>query len=154
MRAPPTHHPGGCQCGAVRFEARGDPLMAYACHCTICQKQSGSAFGMAVVFDRTTFCLSGTEPAHFIRPGHEGRQLRCYFCPTCGSRLYHQWFTADGDAPFVNLKPGTLDDTSWLRPTAHFWVRSKQPWVALPEGDEVFATQPDLDQFFSSNKSR
>jgi hypothetical protein len=39
-------------------------------------------------------------------------------------------------------RAGTLDDTSWLRPTAHFWTRSKQPWITLPEGDQIFETQP------------
>jgi hypothetical protein len=33
-------------------------------------------------------------------------------------------------------------DTSWLRPTVHFWTRSKQPWITLPEGDQSFETQP------------
>jgi hypothetical protein len=47
---------------------------------------------------------------------------------------------------------GTLDDTSWLRPTAHFWTRSKQPWVVLPdEQSHVFETQPnDIFAFFNS----
>jgi hypothetical protein len=40
------------------------------------------------------------------------------------------------------VRAGTLDDTSWLRPTAHFWTRSKQPWITLREGDQIFETQP------------
>jgi hypothetical protein len=51
----------------------------------------------------------------------------------------------------LRVRAGTLDDTSWLRPTAHFWTRSKQPWIVLPEGDQSFATQPeDLQGFLSS----
>ncbi len=42
---------GGCQCGQVRFEIHGEPVKVYACHCTICQKQSESAFGMAAVYE-------------------------------------------------------------------------------------------------------
>src|SRR5258708_19399212 len=99
---------------------------------------------MAVVFDRATFSLSGSAPAHFIRPGHDGRQLRCYFCPTCGSRLYHQWFTADGDAPFVNLKPGTLDDTSWLEPRRHVWTRSPPPSFPLNPNALTFPSHPPI----------
>ena len=38
----------------------------------------------------------------------------------------------------------TLDDTSWLMPTAHYWTRNKQPWVILPEGAEIYETQPTL----------
>jgi len=50
-----------------------------------------------------------------------------------------------------NVRAGTLDDTSWLHPTVHFWTRSKQPWVALPKGAQSFETQPvDLLGFLLS----
>ena len=45
-------HTGRCQCGAATYEIGADPIVVYACHCTICQRQSGSAFAMAAVFDR------------------------------------------------------------------------------------------------------
>ena len=85
----PSRHTGHCQCGAVSYQIKADPVMIYACHCTICQRQSGSAFGMAVVFNGADVKLSGTSPAHFVRPGR-GRDFRCYFCPDCGTRIYHQ----------------------------------------------------------------
>ena len=43
----------------------------------------------------------------------------------------------------LRVRAGTLDDTSWLRPTAHFWTRSAQPWVVVPEEDQRFETQPE-----------
>ena len=135
---------GGCQCGAVRYEIRAEPVMIYACHCTICQRQSAGAFGMAVVFEGGEIVTKGRDLAHFVRPGH-GRQIRCYFCPECGTRIYHRWFTEEGDCPFLNLKPGTLDDTSWLRPGCHVWARHAQPWVRFSEDDVVFETQPGLE---------
>ena len=138
-------HAGGCQCGAVRYEIGSDPVMVYACHCTICQRQSGSAFGMAVVFDGGTLTMKGDAPGHFIRQGH-GRRCRCYFCPQCGSRIYHQWFTAEGDVPFVNIKPGTLDDTRWLKPGCHVWTQHAQPWMRFLPDDIVFERQPPLDE--------
>jgi len=49
-----------------------------------------------------------------------------------------------------NVRGGTLDDTSWLRPTVHIWTRSKQPWVPLPEGGRNFETQPAGDPWWSS----
>ena len=135
---------GRCQCGAVTYRAASDPVMIYACHCTICQRQSGSAFGMAVVFNGEDFDLAGTPPAHFVRPGH-GRDFRCYFCPDCGTRIYHQWYTADGDYPFLSVKPGTLDDTGWLKPGCHVWTQHAQPWVRFGDNDVVFDQQPSLD---------
>ena len=49
-----------------------------------------------------------------------------------------------------NVRGGTLDDTSWLRLTAHIWTRSKQPWLPLPEGDRNFETQPQGDPWWAS----
>jgi hypothetical protein len=138
-------HTGGCQCGAVRYEAAADPIMIYACHCTICQRQSGSAFGMAVVFDGRALTMTGIDPAHFIRQGH-GRKFRCYFCPECGTRIYHQWFSDSGDFPFLSIKPGTLDDTSWIAPGCHVWAQHAQPWIRFSDADVVFAQQPGLEE--------
>ena len=45
--------------------------------------------------------------------------------------------------PNRNLKPGTLDDASWLVPTIHFWTRSAQKWVEIPEGVTCYETQPE-----------
>jgi hypothetical protein len=42
----------------------------------------------------------------------------------------------------MRVRAGTLDDTSWLRPTRHIWTRSKQPWVVFAEGDQIFEAQP------------
>jgi hypothetical protein len=136
-------HRGGCQCNAVRYEFRDDPFVVYACHCTICQRQSGSAFGMAAAFDAGSLSLAGAAPAHFVRPGH-GRQFRCYFCRECGTRIYHRWFTESGDVPFINLKPGTLDDTSWIVPGCHVWTKHAQPWIRFSSADVTFEQQPDL----------
>jgi hypothetical protein len=55
---------------------------------------------------------------------------------------------------FRGVRAGSLDDTSWLRPTAHIWTRSKQPWITLPDGDRQFETQPDdFAEFFASGGS-
>ncbi len=58
--------------------------------------------------------------------------MTCWFCSDCGTRLYND---PGGDLGQENrnLKPGTLDDITGLRPTAHSWTRSAQPWVAIPE---------------------
>jgi hypothetical protein len=45
--------------------------------------------------------------------------------------------------PNRNIKPGTLDDTSWLTPATHFWTRSAQHWVEIPESATAHDTQPD-----------
>ena len=133
---------GGCQCEYLRYELTGKPHTIYACHCHKCQKQSGSAFGLAAVFVEAEITFTSGEPSFFERPGH-GRNMNCYFCPKCGSRIHHQWFDENGNLPFLNLKPGTLDDTSWVRPGSHLWMSSAQGWEAFHEGDVLFDEQSD-----------
>ena len=132
---------GGCQCGAVRYEITGPPEVVYACHCTECQRQSGSAFAMAAVIPQRHFRLTQGAPNMFARASGPAKTMECWFCPACGTRLYHM---PEGTSyPNRNVKPGTLDDTSWLVPTIHFWTRSAQTWVVIPEGAVRYDTQPE-----------
>jgi len=109
-----------------------------ACHCKECQRQSGSAFGMSMIIAQTGFEVEG-ELKMFERSSVSGRALRCFFCPECGTRIYHQPSYAAG---IVNVKAGTLDDTSGLQPTMHTWVSSKQAWIQIPHGLPTYETQP------------
>jgi hypothetical protein len=130
---------GGCECGAVRYVVTGEPIVVYACHCTICQSQSGSAFGMAVRICSGDFDLTSGSLKSFSRESDNGQVFTNSFCPECGTRIHHNPSAAVGH---LSIKPGTLDDTSWLRPTHHVWVRSAQPWMRFPEDAEIFETTP------------
>lgn len=132
---------GGCQCGAVRYEITGPPEVVYACHCTECQRQSGSAFAMAAVIPQKHFRLTRGAPEMFARATSETKTMECWFCQACGTRLYHM--PGGSSYPNRNVKPGTLDDTSWLSPTIHFWTRSAQKWVVIPEDAVRYDTQPE-----------
>ena len=142
MKLPQT---GGCLCGALRYEINEAPQLVYTCHCTDCHRLTGSAFSMGLVTTTEAFSLSGADPLAIQRTADSGRTSIRWFCPECGT-----WFCSGPD-PHSKPSPGercivqagTLDDTSWLRPTLHFWTRSAQPWIVLPEGDRRFETQPD-----------
>jgi hypothetical protein len=141
MRLPLT---GGCQCGALRYEITQAPSLVYTCHCTECQRQTGSAFSMGLVTAAEAFTLTGAEPRSIQRTADSGRTLTRWVCPECGSWICNGpdlGSAAPGQRRVV--RAGTLDDTSWLRPTVHFWTRSAQPWITFPEGDRRFETQPE-----------
>ena len=121
---------GGCQCGDVRYRVAGEPVAVTACHCTECQRQSGSAFAMSMIVPRAAFRLTG-ETRSFTRRADSGAEVECLFCPRCGTRIYH--VPASMPAT-LNVKPGTLDDTAWLEPVLHVWTASKQPWTPIPAG--------------------
>jgi hypothetical protein len=132
---------GGCQCGAVRYEITGPPRVVYACHCTECQRQSGSAFAMAAVIPQENFRITKGAPEMFARKTSPTKSMECWFCSACGTRLYH--LPGGGAYPNRNVKPGTLDDASWLVPAIHFWTRSAQKWVLIPEDAVRHETQPE-----------
>lgn len=130
---------GGCQCGAIRYEITGGPHKVMACYCTDCQKQSGSAFGMTLVVSEEDFKLTKGELKTFSSQSEAGREKLGTFCPECGSRIYHKLEARKG---MLSLKPGTLDDTSALKPDMHIWTVQKQPWVVIPDGVETHEKQP------------
>lgn len=130
---------GGCQCGAVRYEVCAAPLALYACHCTDCQRQSSSAFGLSMPVPRAALVVTGTT-ATYTRVNAAGRTVDRHFCPACGTRLYH---APSRNPAIVNLKPGTLDDARWLRPVAHVWTRSAQDGSMLPPDALHYAGQPE-----------
>lgn len=96
---------------------------------------------MAAVIPEALFCVTKGAPKMFLRQTGPSKAMECWFCPDCGTRLYH--VPGGGAYPKRNIKPGTLDDTSWLVPTIHFWTRGAQPWVAIPEDATRIETQPD-----------
>ncbi|MGK2911160.1 MAG: GFA family protein [Sphingobium sp.] len=123
---------GGCLCGKIRYTVPSQPAGVIVCHCGDCQKQAGSAFSLIAVYPQPTVAIKG-ECAVFEIMGASGKPVARHFCGSCGSPIYSE--TQGGrEAGLAFIKAGTLDDVSDLAPSAHFWVRSKQPWVQLPEG--------------------
>jgi hypothetical protein len=140
---------GGCQCGNVRYEVTQEPQLVYTCHCTDCQRLTSSAFSMAAVIPAKAFRVTRGDPQTLVRTADSGRKVARLVCGSCGS-----WLSSTSTFnSTVRVRAGTLDDTSSLRPTMHFWTRSKQPWITLPEGGTIFETQPEnLGVLFSSTE--
>jgi len=64
----------------------------------------------------------------------------CVFCGDCGARILNE---LERLPTTFNLKPGTLDDTSWFQPRAHVWIARKRSWVPIPDGSPQFEHNPD-----------
>ena len=119
---------GSCQCGDITYKLLDDPLALYACHCSACQKQSSSAFGMSMWMHRDQVEFTSGKLKYWSTSGESGLEKVCAFCGICGTRIYHA--TEDGDN-ILSMKAGSLDDTSWLNPTCHLWAKRMQPWQTL-----------------------
>jgi len=131
---------GGCACGAVRYRLLEDPLELHACHCTDCQRLTGSAFVLSMPVRRPAVELLRGEPARVEFETVSGIPRCERYCPACGTRI---WSEPQHYPDLLTLRPGTLDDTSWLRPIAHIWTHSAQPWVTIPDDVLRYEKEPD-----------
>jgi hypothetical protein len=114
------HVHGSCHCGAVRYEATVDPLRTGICHCTDCQKLTGSAYRVSVAAENGSFRLLAGEPRIYVKRGDAGSRRAQAFCPDCGSPLY----TYDADRPGVDLGLRVA-----LLPRSQKWCRSALRWT-------------------------
>lgn len=133
------HIEGGCLCGRVRYSADAEPAFVGVCHCTDCQKFSGSAFATVVGIPAASLKLTGAVKT-FTKSGDSGRPIHRRFCPECGSGIVDEADALPGVA-MVNV--GTLDDRSWVRPLSQIYCDSAQPWVQLGGGMKHFAKTPN-----------
>jgi len=92
---------------------------------------------MAMPVKKDSLTVTGPTK-QFVRIADSGNEVAGVFCPECGVRIYH-FLKAAPDV--LSLKPGTLDDTSWLRPSRFIWMKSAQGWVPVPAGIETLEGQ-------------
>ena len=132
---------GGCLCGAIRYRLTEDALGLHVCHCTNCQRITGSGFLMSMPVHRRALDVASGAPQLFAYTSADGLAKREHRCAACGSCLWSETRVPD----VLAVQAGTLDDTSWLRPAAHIWTRSAQPWVEIPSDALLYDGQPDDD---------
>ena len=110
---------GGCNCGKVRIELRGEPVRAGLCHCLTCRKETGGPFMAFAVWDRSQLSVTGETRSWTATTDHR------HFCPACGSSLFA---TNDGDEE-VEVRLGALDDApSGLTPGYELWTPRRERW--------------------------
>ena len=118
---------GGCHCGKITYEADVDPENCRICHCTDCQKMSGSAFRAVVPVPEDKVRLLSGEVKVYVKTAESGNKRAQAFCPDCGT---HLWATSVGDGPRVlGLRTSSANQRDKLIPKGQIWTRSAQPWV-------------------------
>ena len=128
---------GGCYCGAVRYEARGDAMMRAQCHCRECQYMTGGGPNYFMLLRREGFSYVKGAPKTFARADLETPVTR-EFCADCGAHLTTQL----PGRPLTVVKVGTLDDPSGFRPDMAIYTIDMQPFHQIPEGLPSFERMP------------
>lgn len=140
-------HDGGCSCGYVRYRMISKPMIVHCCHCSWCQRQSGSAFAVNALVEAERVELVQGEVAEVMVPSPSGANQRISRCPKCQVAVWSNYLVVRGGiADAVNfIRVGTLDDPSRVPPDVHIYTSTKQPWVTLPPDaqvvDEYYVTE-------------
>ncbi len=135
-------HDGGCDCGAVRYRLTTAPMFVHCCHCSWCQRETGSAFALNALIESDRVDLLNGQPVMVDTPSQSGQGQKIWRCPTCQVALWSTYAMAVGDKiRFVRV--GTLDEPARVPPDIHIFTSSKQPWLDLPADIPIVADYYD-----------
>lgn len=141
-------HEGGCACGHVRYRMHSNPMIVHCCHCSWCQRQTGSAFAVNALIEADRVEILKGDVVDITVPSPSGKNQRITRCPKCQVAVWSYYLVMFGGiGELVRfIRVGTLDDPSRLPPDVHIFTSSKQPWVTLPP--EALA----VDEFYVMNE--
>jgi hypothetical protein len=119
---------GGCGCGAVRFAVRAAPVSALYCHCTRCQRRTGTAAAASALVAPGCVVVTGGE--EHLRAWEPPNGRAKVFCSLCGSAL----FTRDpGGGEILAVRMGAFDGDPGVRASARQFVAYAAPWEPIPD---------------------
>ncbi|WP_417244777.1 GFA family protein [Celeribacter sp.] len=127
---------GRCTCGEVEFEVTAAPMIVHCCHCTWCQRETGSAFALNAYVEREAVKLTKGTPERVETPSNSGHGQSVLRCPSCKVALWSHYAGSGEEIAF--LRCGTLEERAQIVPDVHIFTSTKLPWVVLPEGAQVF----------------
>ena len=127
---------GSCLCGQVRFELDGALEFINHCHCSMCRKVHGAAFGTFLHADGRGFHWTAGESLVERYPSSPGNYRA--FCRICGSNMP---VLENGDTEVI-VPAGALDDDPGIRPIVHIHVASKAPWHAITDALPQYPAYP------------
>jgi hypothetical protein len=132
-----TAHEGRCACGEIRYRVLSRPIIVHCCHCTWCQRETGSAFALNAVVEADRVVIENGAPELVVTPTLSGKGQRVWRCPKCRLALWSNYAGAGERINFVRV--GTLLEPGRLPPDVHIFTSTKQPWVVLPAEAAAFA---------------
>ncbi len=131
-----TRLTGSCYCGAVKYALAADPIFVHACWCRDCQIQTGGPMALNAIIEASNVEILTAPPVADDMATDSGRPHLIHRCPTCKTAV---WSDYGARTTILFVRALTLDDPSAIRPDVHIYIRSKPPFVAIPDdGVPVF----------------
>lgn len=122
---------GHCTCGEVRYRLTDRPLFTHACHCTWCQRETGSAFALNALIETELVERLAGEVEEIDTPSNSGKGQIIARCPSCKVALWSHYAGSGRKAAFVRV--GTLEHPGDCPPDIHIFTSTKLPWVTLDD---------------------
>lgn len=138
---------GGCTCRHVRYRLTSAPLIVHACHCTWCQRETGTVHALNALYEADRVQHPGAEPELIATPSASGRGQRIARCPVCKVAVWSNYRQAGPAVRFVRV--GTIDEPGRFRPDVHIFTSAKLPWVTLKANALAFPELDDLEKVWS-----
>lgn len=128
---------GACACAQVRFRLLAPPLFVHCCHCTWCQRETGSAFALNALVETAQIERLQGDAETVPTPSASGRGQKIVRCPRCRVALWSHYAGAGDAIAFVRV--GTLARPARFPPDIHIYTLTKLPWLTLADGAAVVA---------------
>ena len=119
---------GGCSCGEVKYKILDEPFFTHACHCSLCQKYTASAFVIHSPIETTNFVLESGSLTDTPGPSGSGEKHTVMRCKICSDQIFSH---IHGNERIVDLKTSALDSPNRFPPQAHIYTKSKLKWLEL-----------------------
>ncbi|HTS84473.1 MAG TPA: GFA family protein, partial [Usitatibacter sp.] len=123
---------GGCTCREVRYRVTSRPMFVHCCHCTWCQRETGSSFALNALWEAGRVEVTHGTPELVDTPSNSGKGQVIARCPKCHIALWSNYGGIGDIVRFVRV--GTLDEAWRFPPDIHIFTSTKQPWVVIPPG--------------------
>ncbi|SFK04672.1 GFA family protein [Celeribacter neptunius] len=132
----PDRLTGRCSCGEIEYELSDSFMCVHACHCTWCQRETGSALALNGIIETENLRVTRGTPDAVETPSNSGKGQVVVRCPSCQVALWSHYAGAGTALSFVRV--GTLDQAREIAPDVHIFTTSAQPWFVFPAGAKVY----------------
>lgn len=139
---------GRCTCGAVRYRLIDRPMFVNCCHCSWCQRETGTAFALNAVIETDRLEVTGAVE-YVMTPSASDAGQEIARCPACRVALFSHYAGAGRLAAFVRV--GTMARPELCPPGAHIFTSTKLPWVALDPAVPAFVEYYDLNALWPAD---
>jgi hypothetical protein len=131
---------GGCHCGAIRYQAEGDPITHALCHCTDCRRHAGAPMVGWTMYPNDAVKVTKGQPKIYQSSVHGQR----HFCADCGTGLF---YINDVVLPgIIDIQSATYDNPDAVPAQVQIQLAERISWMDRAHELPTFDRFPPMEQ--------